>query len=77
MYNQSTVPLDGELLSRYALILLNECSSGSANLLRSQLKDARSTADVLRMRAAIFECMAMHLGEAEAMDRIRSLDLSA
>lgn len=77
MYDESTVRLDIALLRRYVLILLNECRGAKPNLLREQVKTVRSTGDLLKMRSALFECMCMHLGEAEAMDRIRSLDQSA
>jgi hypothetical protein len=77
MYYESTATLSISLLRRYALILLDECKSGSANLLREQVKLARSAGDLLKMRSAMFECISMHLGEAEAMERIRSLDRSA
>ena len=77
MYNESSAHLAVGLLRRYALILLGECRGSSANFLRTRVTAAKTNADVLKMRAAIFECMSMHLGEAEAMDRIRSLDLSA
>jgi hypothetical protein len=76
MYYESPVALDIALLRRYALILLDECTSGSANFLRDHVRTARSGADLLKMRSAMFECISMHLGEAEAMERIRSLDLS-
>jgi hypothetical protein len=77
MYYESPGTLNIALLRRYALILLDECKSGSANLLRDHIKSADDSEDLLMMRSAMFECISMHLGEAEAMERIRSLDLSA
>ncbi|MDB5874361.1 MAG: hypothetical protein JWQ07_3803 [Ramlibacter sp.] len=77
MYYESSAPLEIALLRRYALILLNECKSAAAIRLREQVSAARNAAELLKMRSAMFECISMHLGEAEAMDRIRSLDLSA
>lgn len=76
MYNKSSAPLPFDLLRRYALILLRECEGTSANVLRAQIEAAQTPSDLTRMRSAIFECMCMHLGEAEAMDRIRSFDLT-
>jgi len=73
-YNESSKHMDTPLLRRYALILLEQCPGGSANLLREHLRLAKTNADVMRLRGALFECMTMHLGEAEAMERIRSLD---
>lgn len=76
-YQSSHTPLTTELLKRYALILLTECDSGSANYLREQIRLAGTKADLLQLRSAMFECMSVHLGEAEAMERTRSLDLCA
>ena len=76
MYYKDAVRLGFGPLRRYALTLLSECRGASANVLRARLESASTQAELLRMRAAIFQCISMHLGEAEAMDRIRSLDLS-
>ena len=76
-YHESSEPLGLALLQRYALILLDECPGGSATWLREQVRAARTHTDLLKLRSAMFECISMHLGEAEAMDRIRSFDLSA
>jgi len=65
------------LLGRYTLLLLRECSGNSAAFLRESIRRARTNAELVRLRGAIFECMQRHLGEAEAMDRIWSFDRSA
>ena len=77
MYYESSESLGIPLLRRYALILLNECTGDSANFLRERVKLADSGDDLLKLRTAMFQCISMHLGEAEAMERIRSLDRSA
>lgn len=74
LFDDSSDHLETPLLRRYAAILLIGCSGDAATFLRAELLQARSNQDVMRLRGALFECMAMHLGEAEAMDRIRSLD---
>ncbi|MBI2771662.1 MAG: hypothetical protein HYX47_18700 [Burkholderiales bacterium] len=76
-YESSHPALTIELLRRYTLILLHECKGGSANLLRASVAAARTNADILKLRSAMFECMSAQLGEAEAMERIRSIDASA
>jgi len=76
MYYESSSALDFDLLRRYVLILLEECTGGSANFLREQVKLAECESDLLMLRSAMFQCMCMHLGEAEAMERIRSIDRS-
>lgn len=76
MHYESTVSLDIPLLRRYVLMLLGECSGGSANFLRAQVRLADDEDDLMMLRSAIFQCISMHLGEAEAMERIRSFDLT-
>ena len=41
------------------------------------MKEATSGGELRDLRGAIFQCMTMHFGEAEAMDRIRTLDRCA
>ena len=76
-YYESNDRLEIELLKRYALILLAECRDDPAPVLRTRVRSALTHEQLLRLRGAMFECISMHLGEAEAMDRIRSLDNSA
>ena len=73
---ESQSGLDVALLRRYTLLLLSECPPQSAAVLRHQVGAARTSEELARMRGAIFQCMAMHLGEVEAMERITSFDLS-
>jgi hypothetical protein len=76
-YHERSEQLATPLLKRYAGILLGGCPASSSDFLRGELQRAGSNEDVMRLRGALFECMAMHLGEAEAMERIRSLDACA
>ncbi len=69
--------LPTELLRRYALILLADCAGGSTILMREQIRLAATHTDLVKLRSGIFESMIKNLGEAEAMERIRSFDLSA
>jgi hypothetical protein len=74
---ERTHSLDFGPLKRYALALLTGCGGGAAHFLREQIKAARTSAELAKLRSAIFECMSMQLGESEAMARIRSFDSSA
>lgn len=76
MHQEFPVELDLPLLRRYVLILLAEGRGVEADVLRARVQAAGTRLELQRLRAAIFECMALHLGEAEAMDRLRSFDLS-